>query len=455
MNKTPWNVLFIMADQQRADSIGPGHHPFADFPNMERLRDESVHFTQFYTAAMACGPSRNCFLTGLSPWRTGVSNARFNMHGAASWMSALHERGYLSLSTGKTHLIHSGSYHAHIELGESFGDQGGWDHFRPEATPEERARYFDIATTDKACDILGKLSAREPFAMFVGFHAPHEPYVMPEEYLDFCRPEQVELPASAIQMESRPAKSDAYQQRVDHFKKRLGHPINDNEIRSGIAGHHCLVKMVDDCLGQILETLEATGLSRNTLVVYTADHGDVLGEYRIFNKAATFHDSEVRVPMLMRFPDGRHAGQRIEDFASSIDFFPTIFDMLDMKVDCALPGVSLRPALENRGAVRDHVTCAIPNGGMMYRTGDWKLWLHPDGDGEMYHIAEDPLEMHNCFQDPAHAEKRYELTQALLLSRMKDDSAANAMTRQETLLREAVSLTNEPEVPMIPRRRAD
>ena len=137
------NILFIMADQQRADSFGEGRHPCANYPNLERLKEEAANFTHFFTAAIACGPSRNCFLTGLHPWQTGVTNSRFNMYGSDSWMSALRDNGYMSISVGKTHMAHSGSFHKQIDLGKSFGKQGGWDHFKPEASPENKEQFFD------------------------------------------------------------------------------------------------------------------------------------------------------------------------------------------------------------------------------------------------------------------------------------------------------------------------
>ncbi|MBU8902009.1 MAG: sulfatase-like hydrolase/transferase [Victivallales bacterium] len=446
------NILFIMADQQRADSFGEGRHPCANYPNLERLKEESANFTQFFTAAMACGPSRNCFLTGLQPWQTGISNARFNMYGSDSWMSALRDNGYLSLSVGKTHMVHSGSFHKQIDLGKSFGRQDGWDHFKPEASPENKEQFFDIATANQTCDILENLKLQEdPFAMFVGFHAPHEPYVMPEEYLEYCRPEDVELPETAKNIEFLRKKSQEYQSRAEFFKKRLGRSITDKDIRRGIAGHHCLLKMVDDCLGRILLKLEETGLLENTLIIYTSDYGDVLGEHRIFNKGATYHDSETRIPMMMRFPDGKHKGKILSQLCSSLDFTPTLFDLLNIEVDRSLPGRSLKPVLEEGVSIREGVTCSS-NQGMMYRTEKHKIWMQPDGDGEMYDLVKDPLESNNLFNDPEHFVLKNQLLQDMLKLRMADDFKTHAINRREGLLRNEVAVTNEPEVPKYKKR---
>ena len=154
------------------------------------------------------------------------------------------------MSVGKTHMIHSGSFHIQVPIGDTFGEQDGWDHFHPCATPEKDEDYFDIHTTRRACDALSRLKECGPFALFIGFHAPHEPYVMPERYLSFCNPDDVELPKSKDEDEYK-NKSESYRKRVELFKKKFGN-INDDMIRKGIAGHHCMLKMVDDCFGQII-----------------------------------------------------------------------------------------------------------------------------------------------------------------------------------------------------------
>lgn len=442
MSKDKSNVVFIMTDQQRADSFGPNRHPCADFPVLERLAGQSVSFTNCFTAASPCVPSRHSFLTGRQPWSLGChSNAKFSTHGEESWMSVLRENDYACVSVGKTHMVHSGSFHIPIDVGRTFGEQGGWNHFNPEATPEAESQYFDIRATQRACDVIGELKG-DPFALFLGLHAPHEPYVMPEKYLAFCKPDEVQLPESCYS-EERAKKSQSYHARVKHFQKMFGE-MTDEDIRKGIAGHHCLMKMVDDCLGQVLDCLEEHGLADNTLLVYTSDHGDVLGEHRIFNKAATFYDSEVRIPMLVRFPDGRHSGKCVNGLVSSIDFVPTLFDVLGLDADMRLPGRSMLPMVADDDKGRDYVTCAT-TWGMMIRTERHKFWTIVDSDGEMYDLESDPGEIRNLYHDPDHTDLKLDLTAAVLNARMKDDRDDSRPTRQQKLLHREVSSSGEPE----------
>jgi len=447
------NVVFIMADQQRADSFGPGRHPCADFPNMERLSRESVTFPRFYTAAMACVPSRYSFLTGRHPWAESMGNGRFFTGEETTWMSVLRDRGYRCVSVGKTHMVHAGSYHIPVPLGASFGQQGGWDHFHPAPSPEPEETYFDVHAATRAADALRSLGTSRPFALFLGFHAPHEPYVMPQRYLDFCRPENVPLPEARCEGEYR-SKSEGYRDRVELFRRKFGEEvvpdgsetIRDEAIRAGIAGHHCLLKMVDDCLGRVLEELDTLGLRDNTLVVYTADHGDVLGEHGLFNKAATFYEGEVHIPMTIRFPDGAHAGTRVEHLASSIDWVPTLFDVLGIDGDMALPGLSLVPAIQRDEPVREWVSSATPNG-MMLRTDTHKFWYDAAcDDGELYDLAADPMELSNLYSDPESRGLRTGFFEQMLRIRMREDRKQVALTEREQRLHQEIRASYEPEI---------
>jgi len=442
------NVIFIMTDQQRADSIGPNRHPCADYPNMEQLRSESVSFDNFYTAASPCVPSRHTFLTGRQPWKLGVSgNSKFSTDSEATWMQALRDHGYRSVSVGKTHMIHAGSFHIQIPPGDSFGDNADWNHFEPAPTQEQDDYFFDIQTTRRACAALERLNDNDtdPFAMFIGFHAPHEPYVIPEKYLDFCKPEDVPLPTNRLESEYE-SKSEAYRQRTDLFKGKFGE-MTDDMVRKGVAGHHCSLKMVDDCLGTIMGKLREQNLLDDTLVIYASDHGELLGEHGLFNKAATSYESEIRIPFMIRFPDGNKAGESIESLTSSLDFAPTLFELLGISPDVTLPGYSLVPSIEKGEPVREYVTLFSTGGAMGIRTKEHKLWYHPHfKDGEMYNLIEDPKELINLYRDNDALELRRVMFELMLHARMVDDERDNIPTRRERLLREEVRASYEPQV---------
>ena len=231
---------------------------------------------------------------------------------------------------------------------------------------------------------------------------------------------------------------------MDHFGKLFG-GIDDEKTRIGIAGHHCLLKMVDDCLGMIMDHLRDLDLLEETLVIYLSDHGDLLGEHGLFNKAATYYEGEIRVPFMMRFPDGRHAGRGVPQFGSGIDILPTIMDYLGIEAGIPVPGVSLRPLIEEDRPIRDHVTCATARS-MMIRTADHKLWYNcDDGDGEMYNLRSDADELTNLYDDPSERELRGDLFQRMLHSRMNDDMRYSKPTDREVRLHDEVHASYEPE----------
>jgi arylsulfatase len=413
---------------------------------MEQLARESVTFGHMYAAASPCVPSRASFLTGRHPWQVGVSaNAKFFMgDDRTTWMGVLREHGYACVSVGKTHMVHAGSFHVQVAVGQTFGDQADWDHFHPAASPAAEKDFFDVQAADRACAALERLGRVQPFALFLGFHAPHEPYAMPERYLDFVDPEKVPLP-TARRDDEYATKSAFYRERVDHFRRLFGE-IDEAKTRRGIAGHHCLLKMVDDCLGRVLETLDRLGLRENTLVVYCSDHGDLLGEHGLFNKAATFYESEARVPFLVRFPDGRHAGARVDGLASTVDVMPTLLEVLGVEADLSLPGRSLLPAIERGEPLRDAVTCATVRG-MMLRTGRHKLWYdHRAGDGELYDLAADADELDNLYARPEHADLRRTMFERLLHERLDADWRDSLPTHSDRRRQLEVWSSYEPEV---------
>ena len=450
------NVIMIMTDQQRADMVGPNRHPCADFPVLEQLRNESTCFDQCYTAAIPCVPSRHVFLTGRNEWMAGVSgNRRFPLPDETTWMSILRAQGYKSLSVGKTHGVHAGSHHVPTTLGKSFNPgemAGGFNHYEIAPTNEPDEMYFDLQAANQACDLLQELNNRGPFALFVGFHAPHEPYVMPQKYIDAVS--DLDIPLPDVLPDAYETKSQSFKDRVDMLNERFG-PITEKKMRTGIRGYMGLMKMIDECVGRVLNQIESLGLLDNSIVIFVSDHGDVPGEHGVFNKTATFYDSEVRVPFYIRMPGSNGEHKTVDGLASSIDFVPTLFDLLDLDPDVSLPGHSLKPLMDNDTQVRDHVLSSTCHS-MMIRTNDTKLWLDSrHSDGEMYDLNRDPHEHHNLFHAPEHADARYKLTERLLLERIRSDILTNSPTRADMNRTREIAVTNQPEIGLGPRPRTN
>lgn len=439
------NIVMIMTDQQRADMTGPGRHPCADFPALEQLRSESVCFEQFYTSAVPCVPSRHVFLTGRNEWTVGCDvNRKFSKPDEVTWMSVLRDQGYKTVSVGKTHEVHAGSHHVQVPVGNSFNPgevEPGFNHYEVAESKEPEESYFDIQTANRACGLLGELAPRGPFALFVGFHAPHEPYVMPKKYLDAVK--ELDIPLPEVLPDEYKTKCQSFRNRVDFLNERFG-PIDDEKTRTGLRGYIGMMKMIDECVGQVLNKIETLGLLDDTIIIFTSDHGDVLGEHGIFNKTATFYEGEVRIPFFIRVPGGKH--RSVTGFGSNIDFVPTLFDLLDINPDLSLPGYSLKPMFGGGTSPRDHLLSSI-GPAMMIRTEKHKLWLDSrHDDGELYDLEKDPKEQYNLFNDPAHSEIRGRLTERIALERIRSDLRNNKATEREWNLSLEVAVTGEPEV---------
>jgi arylsulfatase A-like enzyme len=208
-------------------------------------------------------------------------------------------------------------------------------------------------------------------------------------------------------------------------------------------------------VGRVLNQIESLGLFNNSIVIFVSDHGDVLGEHGVFNKTATFYDSEVRVPFYIRMPGSTSEHKTVNGLASSIDFVPTLFDLLDLNPDVSLPGHSLKPLMDNGTPVRDHVLSSTCHS-MMIRTTDAKLWLDSrHNDGEMYDLNRDPHEDHNLFHAPEHADSRYKLTERLLLERIRSDIRNNSPTQAEMNRTREIAVTHQPEIGLGPRPRTN
>jgi arylsulfatase A-like enzyme len=198
------------------------------------------------------------------------------------------------------------------------------------------------------------------------------------------------------------------------------------------AAYYAMVTLVDDEVGRILETLEQCGLAENTLVIFTSDHGEMLGDHQLMLKGPMMYECAVRVPLIMRWPAGLPAGARISEFVQWIDLAPTILGAAGAPPLPAAQGQDLRPLLDGGSAdtYRDWAMCEYRNSGHPYdpavhltmlRTGRWKLIVHHGDpatsrtrDGELYDLEADPDELDNLWHDPAQAAVRTQLQERLL-----------------------------------------
>jgi choline-sulfatase len=466
------NILIVMTDHQRADTV-LSEHP-ALTPNLDRLAAESVTFTNAFCPSPHCCPSRATFFTGLYPSRHGVWNnicndqalSRGLKSGVRLWSEDLAAAGYALHFSGKWHVSveespadrgwtehfvsgakgthHGWSWEQYRKLAEETGKQGdeetrepgeilrpGYGTYRLYDTGEVEttgALQHDEMAVAKALNVLPRLaSGDQPWCLYVGLVGPHDPYSVPQKYLDMYDLADIPLPPShADDLADKPA---IYQRMRE---TRFGQ-LSKREVRDGIRHFWAYCTYLDDLFGQLLAALDATEQRENTLVLYTSDHGDYCGEHGLFAKGIPCFQGAYRVPAVIRWPaEIVNSGRRVDAFVSLADFGPTFQDVAGV-ASGAVTGASLLPFLHGESPFiwRDeiHTQC---NGVELYytqrsvMTRDFKYVFNGFDRDELYDLRADPHEMRNLAGDPAYeAVKREMCGRMWRFACQEDDTAIN------------------------------
>jgi arylsulfatase A-like enzyme len=465
MPKRP-NILIFMTDHQRADTVLPSHP--AVTPNVDRLAREGVTFSNCYCPSPHCCPSRATFHTGLYPSRHGVWNNICNRQalsrgvkpGVRLWSEDLSEAGYRLHFSGKWHVSMEESpadrgWQEHF-VSAAAGTHHGvhWDHYRELAAqpapsrrgegemlrpgygtyrlygsgPDEGTRHDELAIA-KALEVLDGLSAGSaPWCLFVGTIAPHDPYVVPERYLALYDLDDVPLPESfGDDLLDKPV---IYRRMRE---MRFGQ-LSEREVREAIRHFWAYCTYLDDLFGRLLEALERTGQSDDTLVLYCADHGDYCGEHGLFAKGIPCFRGAYHVPAVVRWPaEVADPGRRVDGLVSLADFAPTLLEIAGMETERHFVGTSLAPFLRGDGPSdwRDeiHTQC---NGVELYytqrsvMTAESKYVFNGFDQDELYDLSRDPHELRNLASDPAYEElKRDMCARMWRFAWREDDTAIN------------------------------
>lgn len=416
ISPAPPNLLFILSDQHRADILGSCRDDIAT-PHLDRLAREGTRFDRFFTSSQPCVPSRASMLTGRhAELHRTISNQEMLPPVETTWPEVLEQHGYQALAVGRTHHIDKGFETVRVPYGNSFpmidyanvheipwGPKG---FIEPSPVPFED--FYEKRVADTAADLLEDMGRNQPFAMYVGFITPHPPFVLPEPYFSMYDPAAMRIDSQA------PAPAGS---RIEATVRRhYGEHLSEQKQRELQAAYYGMVSMLDACIGVILDRLDALGLSENTLVIYTSDHGEQMGHRGLWNKGTGF-DAAARVPFIARQPGVVPADRTTDAMVEMIDLFPTLLETLGLPAS-ALPagrsGRSFHSTLTGDSDThRDWIYSSLPPAGKIYRDHRWKLWYERCRDGdhitELYDLENDPEEQHNLFHDPAHAEIRQQL----------------------------------------------
>ncbi len=454
------NLLFVFTDEQRFDTLGCYGNDRIHTPNLDRLAADALLFERAYVTQPVCTPSRSSLMTGLWPHQTGcvenniplpeptpclpemlppdlyetaymgkwhLGDEIFAQHGFSTWVGI--DDGYRDhYSENRDPEARSDYHHWLVEKGQQPNEDGVFDRHLVAGLPEELSKPAFLA--EKACSYLDERAADDkPFCLAINFFEPHMPFTScrDEQYDpgEVCLPENF----SDVPNEENPLKTRMFHRA--YFER--GFEGIDLQTEQGwrtlISRYWGLCSLVDTHFGRILDRLESLGLDENTVIVYTSDHGDMMGSHRLVAKCVQFEQA-VRVPLLVKVPGLEP--RRVAGPVSQIDLVPTLLDLLGAEVPSSLPGrswaaglragqdperdvfiewnghnngfgdtigqVNLTPAMrqvapeeEGRLAVSDPVRTIITADG-------WKLNASPyRHEHELYDLRRDPGETRNLF----------------------------------------------------------
>ncbi len=447
------DIVVIMTDQQRYDTINAlgAHH--VDTPNLDRLAHRGVNFSQCHVTAPSCVPCRASLFTGYYPHSNGV-----HANGQAwnqTWVSRLQESGYQTVNIGKMHTIPYDAPAGFDERyvvenkdrfleGRYFFDE--WDKalashgLKKQQREEYRKRddyreclgafpwelpeelHSDVFVGRMARWWLESKPVEKPLFMVVGFPGPHPPYDPTPEYIERYMDRDIPLPeVTEEDLANLPpvfTEKRLHDVEVDHDSVAWSLNPTREQLHRMRAYYCANVEMIDREVGQILDTLEARGRLDNTIIVFASDHGDCLGDHGLSQKWAPY-DEVTRVPLIISAPGRFSEGRDVSELVQLFDLGPTILEWAGLTPDPSFEAESLNPALkEEPFDGRTHVFCE--QGGDVNLTGAEYLTMvrstthklvHFKGlsCGQLFDLVKDPGEKRNLWDDPKAAPMKQQL----------------------------------------------
>lgn len=340
------NILLVMADQLCAPALPFHGNAVVKAPHLEALAQRSAVFDNFYCNFPLCAPARFSLLAGQYPTRIGAFDNACEFQAATPTLPYyLAREGYKTILAGKMHFVGPDQKHGFEErlttdiYPADFGwvadwEEGEFSFYSPghnlstvdESGPCFRSLQLDYdeeveaKSVQRLYDLAREGEAEQPFFLCVSFTHPHPPFHIPPEYLARYDPADINLPHVAdMPMGERDKLSQWIQ--YSHGLDKGG--ATDEQVRRARHAYYAMVSYVDDKVGNLLATLERAGFADNTIVVFTTDHGDMLGERGMWFKRV-FFDWSAKVPLLVAMPGGSH--RRFQQPASHVDLLPTLMD---------------------------------------------------------------------------------------------------------------------------------
>ena len=425
------NILVILTDDQRWDAMGCAGNRVVQTPNMDRLAREGVRFANVFVTTSLCSPSRASLLSGRYARQHGVRNNFTEYPNALpGYPTRLHEAGYETAYVGKWHMGEDNDdrrpgfdhWFSHRGQGNYFDNE-----FNDDGVRRKVPGYYTTAVTEHALEWLARPRSK-PFLLVLGHKAPHGGPIQPEPRFEHALDAiPIARPPNADD-HSGPGKPSWLRESLPTWHGLEGPLYGQKSYDRFVRAYLATLLSVDESIGRLLSALEGSGQLDRTVVIFTSDNGFVLGEHGRVDKR-TMYEESIRIPLLVRHPAIARPGLVVSNVVLSLDLAPSIVEIAGARPLPGIEGRSWVPLAQGRKPRwRDAFLYEYnyepqfpytPNVRGI-RTAEWKLIRYPHGDGspdrftgELYHLATDPHEQRNLWQDPAHAAQRRHLERDL------------------------------------------
>ena len=454
------NILIFYTDQQRWDALGANGNGEIRTPNLDALAARGMNFSRHFVQNPVCMPSRVSMLSGQYPSTLGITHMGAPApEDLITLPRLLKQYGYRTANIGKLHFLpHASRDHSlphpsygfdHLEIADEPGvyedayrawvrrqapDQmdgisaglppntsvwqramGIEDGIVHRGEPEGRHDFkraipfaadedltYSAFVGSRTIEFI-EGSGAEPFLCVASFYSPHAPWIAPQKYLDMYDAGGLSLPT--------------YPPDIDRRRSRDPAALFSNEqLRSAKQGYYAMISEVDHYVGRILNALEAAGKRDETIVVFTSDHGEWLGDHLRFGKGYPAPDVVSRVPLIIAGPDV-NAGGRHDGIVEAVDLVPTLLDLAAIQTPSFMQGESLAGLLSGGGSRQKDIALTEAHGWKSLRTPQFQYLIHNDGRERLWDLQTDPGAYHDVAEQEAY---RFELAECrrLMLTRL-------------------------------------
>ena len=451
------NIIFIITDQQRYDTINALGYDYMDTPNLDRLVREGVSFTDCHVTAASCAPARASLFKGYYPHTSGILKNADRWR--RSWIELLNDSGYHCTNVGK---MHSWPFETELGFDERYVVENKdrylegryyfdeWDkalasrglvkqqreQYRKLPDYRDRLGAFewelpedthpDMFVGDMALWWINSYPPTKPLFLQIGFPGPHPPYDPVPRYAEpYLRKDLPLMEVTQEELDNQPQPLKELRQHnseVDHDSVVLELDPSHAQRHRQRAYYLANVTMIDEKVGQIMEALERQGYLENAMVIFTSDHGDCLTDHGHSQKW-TMYDSITRIPLMVWSPNRFEAGRKIDALCQQMDLGPTILELAGIPIPPTLEATTMLPALEGAGwNGRTFVFAEQAKDGIltgcefltMVRNKAWKLVHFLDEPyGQLFDLSRDPQEINNLWTDPVAESIKQELLAVL------------------------------------------